>query len=219
MSASDNARSSALGAGQSENVVDLEAYKTRQSANSAATVVNLLRPKPLKTNSVDVDRLLHEIRIRRAIYPEVSMSDPTREEINAMIAASEARNETKLTRVEGKIDTLTATITAAINANAAAHVSQFEALRDKISAADQYNRDSRFFVIGTVLTSAFAVAGLVVALATYGDALFGRGMNVRDVVQAAVKDLREAQQGSAPPTSQQPASPPPGTQGPTGKKS
>ncbi|NUJ81427.1 hypothetical protein HUN39_15620 [Methylocystis sp. FS] len=142
------------------------------------------------------------------------MSDPTRDEISAMIAASEARNETKLARLEGKIDTLTATITAAINANAAANTAQNEAIKEKISSGEQYNHDSRWILIGTVLTSAFALGALAVALATYGDALFGRGMNVRDVVQAVVKEQQE-QRKSAPMTQEQ--LPPPVMQKPTKK--
>ena len=44
------------------------------------------------------------------------MNDPTREEINAVIKASEAGTETKIARLEGKIDTLAAMLLGRLDA-------------------------------------------------------------------------------------------------------
>lgn len=112
------------------------------------------------------------------------MSNLTREEVNACIRASEATTETKIVRLEGKLDTMAATI-----------VGKIDSLRDDISNADKYNRDTRWVLIGTLITGLFALAGLILALATYGDALFSRGMNVRDVVQTLLKEQQEIQRG------------------------
>jgi hypothetical protein len=108
-----------------------------------------------------------------AVSKEVKMSDPTREEIQAHIAASEARGETSLARLEGKLDTISATIIGKIG---------------ELSGQVGEHRRDRNLIIGTIVVAAIAVGGLVVGMATYGDALFGRGMNVRDVVQAVIKE-------------------------------
>lgn len=112
------------------------------------------------------------------------MSNPTREEINAHIRASEAGTETKIVRLEGKIETLAATI-----------VGKIDSLKDDVAKADQYNRDTRWVLLGTFIAGMFAIGGLLLALATYGDALFGRGMSVRDIVQTVIKEQHEIQSG------------------------
>jgi roadblock/LC7 domain-containing protein len=101
------------------------------------------------------------------------MSDLTREEIQAQIAASEARGDTRVVRLEGKIDTLTATI-----------IGKLDAANEKMSADHEYNRTTRWVMVGL----AIAIGGLMVGMATYGDAMFGRGMSVRDVVQTVLKE-------------------------------
>jgi hypothetical protein len=93
------------------------------------------------------------------------------------IEAVEARTDTKITRLEGKIDVLTATI-----------VGKIDSLKDDVSKSDQYNHDTRWVLISTFVVGVFALAGLLIAIATYGDALFGRGMSVRDVVQTVIKE-------------------------------
>jgi hypothetical protein len=108
------------------------------------------------------------------------MNDPTREEINAIIKASEAGTETKIARLEGKIDTLAAML-----------LGRLDALRDDVRNSDEYNRTTRWMLFGTFLAGIFAIAALIVGMATYGDALFWRGMNVRDVVQSVIKEQQE----------------------------
>lgn len=105
---------------------------------------------------------------------------------DAKIEAVDARTDTKITRLEGKIDVLTATIVGKINS-----------LKDDVSKSDQYNHDTRWVLISTFVVGVFALAGLLVAIATYGDALFGRGMSVRDVVQTVIKEQQEIQKRDA----------------------
>ena len=110
------------------------------------------------------------------------MADQTREEVDAKIEAAEARTDTKIERLGAKIDVLSTTI-----------VGKLESLDEKIYKSDQYNHDTRLVLISTFVVGFFSLAGLFVALATYGDALFGRGMNVRDVVQAVIKEHQDIQ--------------------------
>jgi hypothetical protein len=97
---------------------------------------------------------------------------------DAKIGKASAETDTKIARLEGKIDTLSATILA-----------ELRGVRDDVRNADQYNRGTRWALIGVMVTSAFALGALGIGLVTYGDAIFGRGMNVRDVIQATVKDV------------------------------
>ncbi len=112
-------------------------------------------------------------------------NDFTREELDAKIRATAAETDTKIARIEGKIDTA------------------FAALGGKLDTVNQRLADQtkdRNLVIGTIVVSAISVAVLIIGLATYGDALFGRGMNVRDVVQAVVKEQQQIQVQPSPPT-------------------
>ncbi len=105
------------------------------------------------------------------------MAEPTREEIKAEIAASEARAATKIAELTGELRTLNASLGAKI-----------DAVGEKVGTDIDYNRATRWVMVGLIITVAFALAGLIVAMATYGDALFGRGMDVHDLIQATVKE-------------------------------
>jgi hypothetical protein len=128
-----------------------------------------------------------EFQIERSQDDE--MTAPTREEIAAQIASSEARGDTKFARLEGKIDTLTATL-----------VGEIKGVGAEIAAAHEYNKSTRWIVVGLIVTSVLALAGLIIALVTYGDAMFGRGMNVRDVIQSTIKETIEQQRKDQLPT-------------------
>jgi hypothetical protein len=105
------------------------------------------------------------------------MDPPSSALVHAEIAASEARSETKMVRLEGKFDTISATI-----------LGKLDAVSEKMTADHEYNRSTRLVIVSTVAGVAVALAALVVAMATYGDTMFGRGMNVKDVVQAVIKE-------------------------------
>lgn len=127
------------------------------------------------------------------------MAAPTREEIGAQIKASEAGTETKIVRLEGKIDTLTATI-----------VGKIDSLKEDVTQANQYNQGTRWVLFGTFIGGVFALAAVLVTLASYGDAIFSRGMSVRDVVSAVIKEQQDAQRRDAAstPSIQAPTVPP-----------
>jgi hypothetical protein len=94
------------------------------------------------------------------------------------IELAEAHTDTKIERLGGKIDTLSAT------------------LGTKLDIVNQRLSDQtkdRNLIIGAIVASAISIAILLIGLATYGDALFGRGMNVRDVVHAVVIEQQEIQ--------------------------
>ena len=110
------------------------------------------------------------------------MSEPTHdEEIQDKIALSEARTETKIARLEGKLETMQATLAG-----------KLDAIGDKVSADHEFNRNSRLIQYGLFL----ALAGLLVAMATYGDTMFGRGMDVSSLIQNTIKETL-AQQSQA----------------------
>ena len=115
------------------------------------------------------------------------MTNPTREEIRAQIKESEANSEIKIVRLEGKIDALTATL-----------IGKIDSLEKAVTRADDYNHGTRWVLFRCyIVASVLATIGALIALATYGDALFGRGMNVRDVVQAVIKEQQELQKKEA----------------------
>jgi hypothetical protein len=114
-----------------------------------------------------------------------AMGDPTREEISAQIKSSEAATETKIVRLEGKIDTLQATI-----------LGRIDTLQSSVSSTKGWITGGFFAIAALVVSTAIGLAALIIGVATYGDALFGRGMNVRDVVQAVIKEQQSAQQNT-----------------------
>jgi hypothetical protein len=122
---------------------------------------------------------------------KIMADNPTREEMKAQIDASKASMETLVTRLEGKIETLVATIGGRMDVLA----SKIDALGDKVSAADAYNRGTRAWVIGTVITVGLALGGVIAAMLSYGDSMFGHGLEVRQLVQTMIKE----QQSQAPP--------------------
>ncbi len=109
------------------------------------------------------------------------MTNATTEEIKDKIAAAEARSDTKIVRLEGKIDTLAATI-----------MGELSSIKAQIIEANTVNKTNRWVIISVMVACAFALAGLLVALSAYGDAMFSRGMSVRDVVADTVKELQKA---------------------------
>ena len=115
--------------------------------------------------------------LRKQTTGKSPMAELTREEIDAKIDKSNAQTETKIVRLEGKIDTLSAVL-----------VGKIDSLKEDIQKTDNYNRDSRLIIVASIFAAVIALGGLFVAMMTFGDALFGRGMNVRDVIETTVKD-------------------------------
>jgi hypothetical protein len=134
------------------------------------------------------------------------MAGPTREEFDAKLETAAAETDTKIARIGGKLDTISATLVGEFKVLG----ERLSGLGEKVSADHEYNRATRWVMIGVIVTSAFAIAGLIVTMAVYGDALFARGMNVRDVVQTVFKEQQELLKREQI-TPQPQTSPPPGT--------
>jgi non-ribosomal peptide synthetase component E (peptide arylation enzyme) len=99
------------------------------------------------------------------------MSDPTREEIDAKLAAVEARTETRFTELNGKIDRLADSISAL--------GSTVASLKSDIADVKADNRYTRWTIIVTVIASALAaIAALWVTQANLL-AAFSAGIAVR----------------------------------------
>jgi len=97
---------------------------------------------------------------------ESKMSDMTREEVQAQIAASEARGDTKITRFEGKLDLVLAKLED-VNENV------------RSSKANQW-------VIG------LGLAVLIIAVVALFPVFFGMGVQLRDMVHSEVQSQAPA---------------------------
>jgi hypothetical protein len=131
--------------------------------------------------NIEATKVLRDL-LHSENFSGAAMTDPTREEIKAEIGAAEARTDTKIERLGGKIDVLATTV-----------VGKIESLKDDVFKSDQYNHGTRSALISTFVVGVLALAGLLVAVVTYGDTIFGRGMVVRDVVQTVFKEQQEIQ--------------------------
>jgi hypothetical protein len=80
------------------------------------------------------------------------MSDPTREEIDAKLAAVEARTETRFTELSGKIDRLADSISALGSTMRV----EFERINSDIVELRSDNKYTRWTIVVTVVASALA---------------------------------------------------------------
>jgi hypothetical protein len=103
----------------------------------------------------------------------VKMSDPTREEIQAQIAASEARGETKFARLEGKLDLVLSKID---NSN-----SHYSDLKADIA-------DSRRSTVANVWVVFGTVVALLIGLVAAAPAIFDLGSKFRETITKEVQD-------------------------------
>ena len=92
------------------------------------------------------------------------MASPTREEIKAEIGAAEARGDTKIVRLEGKLDLVLSKLDNVLEANRATRANQW--------------------VIG------LGLAVLIVAIATLFPVLLDFGSKIREMVVKEVHDTR-----------------------------
>lgn len=100
--------------------------------------------------------------------PHRISQDMEREQIADMVAASEARNETKLEKVMGEVRT------------------EFASLRGDIREL-KASSASKGTVILTGVTVFFGLAGLLVAFLTFGSQWFGLGLDSGAVAQQAAE--------------------------------
>jgi hypothetical protein len=114
------------------------------------------------------------------------MSEQTREEVDAKIAASEARADTKFAQLFGKIDTSNAELKGELG---------------KIAVRIAGVERSTGGLHTTIIVTAVAVVGVLVAILTFGQQWLGIGLTTRDLVHAVAAEI-ELQKSS-------PARPPP----------
>jgi hypothetical protein len=110
------------------------------------------------------------------------MTDPTREEIDAKLAAVEARTETRFTELSGKIDRLADSISAlgsTIRIELENVKSDIAGLKSDIVALKSDNKYTRWTIVVTVVASALAaIAALWITQANLL-AAFSAGIAVR----------------------------------------
>jgi hypothetical protein len=102
-----------------------------------------------------------------------NMTDPaSREEIDAKIAAAEARGDTKIARMEGKLDLVLSTVNV-----------RFDAVTEQITGARSNQWVIAFGLAGLFLT----VVAIIVAVAFGMPAIYSLGTQTRDIVREEVK--------------------------------
>jgi hypothetical protein len=94
------------------------------------------------------------------------MSDPTREEIQARIDAAEARGDTKIVRMEGKLDLVLQTI----------------------QSSREEARDNRRAIIGNLWVIFGAVVVVIGILVTVAPVVFDMGFRWRETIAKEVQD-------------------------------
>nr|WP_129545695.1 hypothetical protein [Methylorubrum zatmanii] len=131
----------------------------------------------------DMLRRLDDKESERRIGATSSMASD-REYVDLKLEATEARTEARFVEMNGKLDRILDSFSAA-NANISDAKSEVQALKNE--TRDAY-RSTRSTIIITTISTAVALAALLMGVVTYGDAIFGRGMSVRDVVSSVVKE-------------------------------
>jgi hypothetical protein len=101
-----------------------------------------------------------------------------------------------IARVEGKIDLMGADLSAKIGAVLAV-VSETKAqlAADKSERTAHLN-NNRNAIVTTVFGVGVGIVALLIAVMTYGDSIFSRGMSVREIVKALASEQHAV--GSAP---------------------
>lgn len=135
------------------------------AANTAPSVAS----HPVKQPFRNVQRRASQQSLLRERGPVPDAQ--TREEIDAKIAASEARNETKIARLEGKLDLL---LEKANQAAMAAEQSE-KAIKEEGRATR-----ANIVVLGT------ALALLIIGLVALFPVIFDLGEHIREMVEQAV---------------------------------
>lgn len=127
------------------------------------------------------------------------MAEPTREEIDAKIAASEARADTKFTEVLRHIDGQTATLEksiagldARLDGRAGTFEKEIAVLGTRMEAVERSTSGIKTTVIGTGV----ALAALIVGVLAFGDQLFGLGLSASDIAERAAQKVSSEQSAS-----------------------
>ncbi len=114
---------------------------------------------------------------------ESNMSDPTREEIAALIGASEARTDTKIARLEGKLDLVLSKLE-----NVGEKITSSEANRREDSLIFEANRrDDGRAIRANQWVIGLGLAVLIVAVVALFPVFFSVGTQLKDMVDRAVE--------------------------------
>lgn len=102
---------------------------------------------------------------------EDDMSDgPTRDEIDAKIGRASAETETKIARLEGKLDLVLTKL-------------------DDVSTRLRDVRDDNRSIKSNAWIIAFGIAAIILAVGFGVPAVFSNGLQTRDVVHSEIRDL------------------------------
>jgi hypothetical protein len=123
---------------------------------------------------------------------------PSRPEIEAQIAASEARGSTRLAEALGEMRTGLADTRGEMRTGFADVRAAFAELRgemregfartnERLDAVEKSTGGIKTTVIGTGI----AVVAIVIAVLAYGQTWFGIGISSRDVIRATVMEMRQ----------------------------
>ncbi len=112
------------------------------------------------------------------------MVDQTQDVVDAKIARAKAETSIDIVRMEGKMDNLITMVGV-----------KFDSVTKEVDRARDEVRESRLVLIATIVTSALALAGVIVAMDLYGDAMFGRGMMSADFARTVAKDTADELKG------------------------
>jgi hypothetical protein len=114
--------------------------------------------------------------------------DPTRTEIEAQIAASEARASTRLAEALGEMRTGFADVRTGFAELRGEMREGFARTNERLDAVERSTGGIKTTVIGTGI----AVVAIVIAVLAYGQTWFGIGISSRDVIRATVAEMRQA---------------------------
>lgn len=136
----------------SENVVRLETGRRYTSASTATTTISA----PLVTN----DSVLFGPDVSVETGPPQMSGPPTREEVEARLEAVEARMETRVTEIGGKIDRLTDLLQVRLGGVE----SSLNAVKADMSEVKADNKNTRWTIAITVVASLLAAGGALVTM-------------------------------------------------------
>jgi Fe2+ transport system protein B len=141
---------------QTQNIANKELSEEKLGPIVAAKIYMM---ENLNINAPKINTLQGKVEVKG--NGERAMADLTREEIKAQIEASEARTETKIARMEGKLDLVLSKLDSAKGDSLAIRTNQW--------------------------VIAFGLAVLIVAVVALFPVFFGIGTQVRDMVDSAVQ--------------------------------
>lgn len=170
--------------GEFTTVVDLDDYRT-----TPIKVGYEIKPSR-KPAQEDHFELAQNKTVAGSIKEDITSAMASdREYVDLKLEAAEARNETRFMELNAKLDRIIE----------GGEASRIELASARAEVRQDY-RSTKSTVIVTTLATGIALSALILAIMTYGDAIFSRGMSVRDVVSAAVKEQAEKAQPSQPST-------------------